>query len=246
MWDYRRKIAFSTVLFVPLFGQMEIPLFTSGSRIIYHHGYSLVYSEPYEQSQWVAYELRADEIGGSINRSDNYRLDPKVATSSASPIDYEHSGFDRGHLAPAADMAWDSIAMSESFYMSNISPQLPAFNRGIWKKLESVVRSWAEQNGSVFVATGGILEPNLESIGENRVSVPDYFYKVILVHQPPNSKAIGFILPNRDSEDSLVSYAISVDSVETRTGIDFFPSLPDSVENSIEVDFNINMWRFEP
>ena len=109
----------------------------------------------------VAYELTAQEVQGIVSRSDDFRADPEIITGSAALVDYRGSGYDRGHLAPAADMKWSEEAMSESFYMSNMSPQAPGFNRGIWKSLESRVRSWAVENGTVYVVTGGILSPGL-------------------------------------------------------------------------------------
>ena len=106
-----------------------------GEQIVNHLGYSLSYNEKNEQASWVAYELTADQVRGTVKRKDSFRSDPLIKTGSASLSDYKGSGYDRGHLAPAADMKWSTTAMSESFFMSNMSPQLPGFNRGIWKKL---------------------------------------------------------------------------------------------------------------
>ena len=119
-----------------------------------------------------------------------------ISTGSASLPDYKGSGYDRGHLAPAGDMKWSTTAMSESFYMSNMSPQEPSFNRGIWNRLESQVRRWAIDNGSVYIATGGVLTDGLKTLGSNSVSVPQYYFKVILDYQEPDIKGIGFIIPN--------------------------------------------------
>lgn len=117
------------------------PSHSSSNQIIKHVAYTLKYNEIYEQADWVIYLLTAEEVKGTILRSDNFRTDTKVKTGSASLTDYRGSGYDRGHLAPAGDMKWSKTAMSESFYMSNMSPQKPGFNRGIWRSLESLVRT---------------------------------------------------------------------------------------------------------
>lgn len=157
-----------------------------------------------------------------------------IPTGSAESGDYKGSRYDKGHLAPAADMAWDSTAMCESFYMSNMSPQLPAFNRGIWKRLEDQVRDWAIENQEIWIVTGPVLRDDLPTIGTNHVSVPEYFYKVIIDIKEPDFKGIGFILPNKGSKEPLTAFAVTIDSVEALTGLDFFPGLPDSLEKLIE------------
>ena len=225
-----------------LAAQIELPAPVAGEQQITHLGYTLSYNEVHEQASWVAYELTSREVQGTISRTDNFRADPNVATGSASLADYRGSGFDRGHLAPAADMKWSREVMSESFFMSNMSPQEPGFNRGIWKKLEGKVRDWANADGSVFVATGGILTNGLPTIGRNQVSVPRFYYKVILDYSEPGLKGIGFILPNKKSDKDIMSFAVPIDRVESRTGIDFFASLPDDIEARLESSFNALSW----
>lgn len=132
--------------------------------------------------------------------------------------------------------------MSESFFMSNMSPQKPGFNRGIWKRLEEQVRTWAEQNEELYVVTAGILKGDLPAIGVNRVGVPAYYYKVILDYKEPELKAIGFILPNEKSNKPLQSFAVTVDQVEKKTGIDFFHALPDDIEEKLESLSDHSMW----
>jgi endonuclease G len=202
--------------------------------IIRHFAYILEYDEEHEQARWVEYRLTAEMTHGSWKRCDHFRVDPMIPTGSAEPGDYKGSGYDKGHLAPAADMAWDSTAMCESFYMSNMSPQLPAFNRGIWKRLEDQVRDWAIENQEVWIVSGPVLRDGLPTIGANHVSVPEYFYKVIINIKEPDFRGIGFILPNKGSKEPLVAFAVTIDSVEALTGLDFFPGLPDSLEQLIE------------
>ena len=138
-----------------------------------------------------------------FSRSDNFRADPEVRTGSASDADYRRSGYDRGHLAPAADMGWSSQTMSESFYYSNMSPQVPEFNRGIWKRLEEQVRNWAVELDTIYVVTGPVLSGNMSAIGLNKVTVPNYYYKAVLYLHDNDSRMIGFIMPNGSSKDEL-------------------------------------------
>ena len=242
----KRIIRILTILFFVtlVFAQIELPKPKPSDLIIHHVGYVLSYNEAHEQANWVAYELTLEEVNGSFKRTNDFRPDPKVKTGSASLADYRGSGYDRGHLAPAADMKWSPIAMSESFYMSNMSPQRPSFNRGIWKRLEEQVRKWAVDNKSVYIATGGVLIPGLNKIGPNQVSVPERFYKVILDYQDPELKGIAFILPNRGSKESLKKYVVTIDKVESVTGIDFFYTLPDEIEEEIESKVDLSRWDF--
>ncbi len=182
---------------------LELPETNQSDIITTHKGYSLLYNEKYEQASWVAYELTKEETDKINNRTDKFIVDPQVTTETANKSDYVGSGYDSGHLAPAADMSWSSTAMAESFYYSNMSPQEPGFNRGIWKKLEEQVRTWAVDNQSVYVITGPVLTSGLLTIGNNKVSVPKYYYKVILDYTEPEIKGIGFILPNTGSSEPL-------------------------------------------
>src|SRR5574344_20414 len=146
---------------------LEMPKVEPDDQIVKHSAYTLSYSEPHEQAEWVAYVLTKSHIQKNVDRTDKFMSDYSVTTGSASDNDYKKSGYDRGHLAPAADMAWDAQAMKESFYYSNMSPQLPGFNRGVWKRLEELVRDWAYQYDTLFVTTGPVLSDNLPVIGAN-------------------------------------------------------------------------------
>ena len=219
---------------------LALPYASNPDEIIHHTGYSLLYSEEHEQPYWVAYLLTAEEIAGDIDRTDNFRADSDIDTGSASLSDYRGSGYDRGHLAPAADMKWSLEAMKDSFYLSNMSPQAPGFNRGIWKQLEEWVRDQAGQCLELYVATGPVLTDGpYQTIGDNDVAVPKFYYKVLLDYTEPELKAIGFILPNQSSKQPLSVYAVSVDDVEAITGLDFFYLLDDAVEAQLE---EANCW----
>jgi len=220
---------------------LEIPEGAKG-EIVCHTGYTLSYNEDHEQANWVAYELTKEEAEGKYKRTNKFIIDPSVSTGSATAQDYKKSGYDQGHLAPAADMAWSKTAMKESFYYSNMGPQEPSFNRDIWKKLEEQVREWAIEDKAVYVVTGPVLKDGLKTIGPNKVSVPEYYYKVILDYSLPGIKGIGFIMPNKGSKEPIKTYAVTIDSVERFTRLDFFSKLPDDQESIIECSLDTLGW----
>jgi len=223
---------------------IEIPRLKSNDELIRHSGYTLSFNCKFKLAYWVAYELTREKTFGNNERTNNFVPDPDSKCSTATNQDYQYSGYDRGHLAPAGDMKWSPTAMAESFYYSNICPQNRSFNRGIWKKLESLVRTWAEEYDDVYIVTGPILIANLPTIGFH-VVVPKYFYKVILDYTKPDLKGIGFIIPNEKVFEPLQYYAVTIDSVEKVTGIDFFPLLPDDQEKIIEGSINLNNWSWQ-
>ncbi len=215
---------------------------SSAYPTVQHDHFVLAYAEQHEQAAWVAYELTLAEVSENTERSDDFREDPSITTGSATPDDYRRSGYDRGHLAPAGDMGFTESAMSESFFMSNISPQSPAFNRGIWKNLEEDVRNWVRQTGRLYVVTGPVFADSQKKIGENQVTVPSYFFKILLDYREPDIKMIGFLLPNEGTQQSLTSFAVPVDEIEKITGLDFFPALPDAIENDLEARVQTAGW----
>ncbi len=223
---------------------LEIPVGPDDEIIVTHTGYTLSYCEEYEVPYWVAYTLTREKvITQSASRKDNFREDPSVSTGSATLQDYKKSGYDRGHMAPAADFRWSEDAMNDTFYLSNMCPQIHAFNAGIWSDLESAVRSIAYEDEEIYVVTGPVLTDGpYETIGENNVAVPKYYYKVILDYTEPVIKAIGFILPAEKSSEPLSYFAVTVDRVEEITGIDFFPALPDDIEDVVEAECDPSLW----
>ena len=213
-----------------------LPAFTSSDEIVRHEGYTLRFRDQYKVADWVAYPLLPEEINGDTEREgSNFKPDPDVPTGSALPTDYTRSGYDRGHLAPAGDFKFSRRMMQETFFMSNMTPQVPQFNRGIWKELESLVRSWGLRDNGLYVITGPVLKPGLPTIGRtNEISVPEKFYKVILYCNDPEVRMIGFLLDNAPSDSSLRQFVVPVDQIEKLTGIDFFPKLPDDLERKLE------------
>jgi endonuclease G len=238
--------------------EIGIPKPMEGEEVISHLAYSLVYDENHEQAKWVVHIIAVDIVDGKASRSNNFREDPLIKTGSATEKDYflktkkageknkyEYDGFgyDRGHLAPSADFKWNKEALSESFYYSNMSPQLADFNRKKWAKLEGLMRAYVEENTQqIFIVTGPILNDSLPVIerGENQVSIPEYFYKIAL--DLTNKKAIGFIMPNKEIKNPISSFAMSINDVEIATGIDFFYQLDDELEEQLESQANVKDW----
>lgn len=215
--------------------------------VVKHRFYTLSYSEKDEQAKWVAYELTKNKVNSFIaERTNDFREDPILKSGSATLADYRGSGYDRGHLCPAGDMTFSRLAMSESFYMSNMSPQDKSFNRGVWRELEEQSRDWARANQHLYVVTGPVLEKRMaKKIGNSRVSVPKAYYKVLLDLSEPEQKAIAFLIPNSKQVKPLDEFAMTIDELETLTSIDFFPSLPDEQENLLESSINLSRWIYD-
>jgi len=223
------------------------PTGTRGQRVDYQ-GFSLSYDEEWEQAEWVAYILERKNLQQKWSkRPRDFRADPNVRTGSAVDNDYRGSGYDRGHLAPFADFAWNADQARETFYLSNISPQARQFNQGVWRELEELTRDWANRFKRLYVVTGPVMtEDPKGTIGRaNRVAIPVAYYKVLLDLDEPEQKGIGFIIPNEISFDPLPKYAMSIDEVEARTGIDFFSELmPADQEAELEATGNPDLWPF--
>jgi len=233
-------LIFFIVLTSSLLAQSYYP--KSKGEIVKHKYYTLSYNENHEQANWVYYHITPQFINGKVKRRNKFKSDAKVKTKSATLSDYKASGYDRGHLCPAAAMKLNATSMQESFYMSNMSPQKPQFNRGVWKKLEAQVRKWTIIEKDLYVVSGPVFKDNMGTIGKNKVTIPGYYYKVIFDASKP-CKMIAFILPNTGSKEGLSRFVVSVDRVEKETGIDFFSQLPDNIENSLENKSSIRQWR---
>jgi endonuclease G len=213
--------------------------------VIHHRYYALSYREDLELAEWVAYELTKESLAvPNVKRTDWFTEDQQVSTGSANYHDYKGSGYTRGHMAPAGDMAFNLTAMEESFYMSNISPQKWLFNSGIWRELEENIRDWAMADGRLFVVTGPVLDKKQYArIGRNQVAVPDAFFKVLLDVDDPELKSLAFIIPNEKSTEVLNEYMMSVDDLEERTGLDFFGELlSEKLQQQLESHFDEQKW----
>lgn len=223
----------------------EIPIFTyarEGQRIT-HLGYTVHFNSEWLIPNWVAYQLTCTEVNGEEERSKSFKPDPDVSGICPTTKDYTNSGYDRGHMAPAADMKWSEQAMKESFYLTNICPQNHNLNAGDWKTLEEKVRDWACEYGPVYVVCGPIVTSEHQVIGEVGVTVPKGFFKALLCRKNGQWQAIGFVFDNIAGHKALSSYAKSIDEVEELTGMDFFFLLDDKTENAIEATCNPKAWE---
>ncbi|MDY8136808.1 DNA/RNA non-specific endonuclease [Aquimarina sp. 2201CG5-10] len=220
-----------------------LPTSTTGA-IVVHDFYALSYVEKHEQAEWVAYELKKEHLSQNEFKRPYFEEDKMVRTSSADWRNYKKSGYDRGHLCPAGDRRFSYKAYEETFLTSNVTPQNHQFNSGVWNKLEKKVRYWAKIYDGVYVVTGGVLSGNLDGIGYEQVSIPKYFYKVVLDKSDKTPKMIAFLMPHKESNASLKQFVVPVDEVEKLTGIDFFPKLGDDVEQKLESTIQTKKWKF--
>lgn len=205
-------------------------------------GMNISFNPQAHEPNWVAWELTRKETEGTVDRAKTFLTDESVP-GCADPWDYSYSGYDRGHMAPAGDMKWDRQAMKESFYMTNICPQLNSLNSGAWRTLEEKCRVWAQADSAIVIVAGPVLTDELtETIGDSRVVVPKRFFKVVLSPYSNPPRGIGFIMNNGKVAGGMQQAAVSIDEVEKITGHDFFSALPDEVENAVESQCNFNHW----
>jgi len=220
-----------------------LPTSTTG-QIVHHKGYTLSYSEPHEQAEWVAYELKKEHLSNTNFKRPYFEIDNAVKTKAAHWRNYKKSGYDKGHLCPAGDRKYSKAAHDETFLTSNISPQIHSFNAGVWNRLEQKTRYWARKYDGVFVVSGGVLKGKMKTIGSEKVAVPNQFYKVIIDNNSGDTKMLAFLMDHKDSKQSLYKFVVSVDDIENLTGIDFFSELEDKKENRLEASNSYKNWSF--
>ncbi len=211
---------------------------------IEHSGFQLAYFEPWEQARWTAHHLSSAMDFGRQKRTNDFRSDPAVNSGSAVAADYSLSGYDRGHLVPAQDLSWSAASMSQSFYFSNVSPQDPSLNRGPWRAVENEVRGLLDTASDLYVVTGPVMNPDAASIGNNRVAVPEFFFKAVLAHSKggtPPWTAFCYLLPNSPQARSISDPVHSIDAIETLTGLDLYSALPDDLELRVEAQ----AWKWQ-
>ena len=216
---------------------LEIPRSTVTHQeiILKKHGFTISYNNYLKCPNWVAWELTRGELQGEIPRESTFRPDPELPEPRVKHSDYSHSGYDRGHMAPAADMKWSEKAMQESFFTSNICPQNRNLNRGDWNDLEELCRAWGQKYGRVYIVCGPVFKSKVtKRLKKGNVSIPDQFFKVVLIYNRKDPKAMGFLFNNKSGSNDLDKYMVSVDYIEGITGLDFFHKIPDSIENKIE------------
>lgn len=220
---------------------IEIPKTPQGvsERILKKTNYTVSFNKKYNVPNWVAWSITAEELVERESRTNDFLPDPELSASSAvTTEDYIGSGYDRGHMCPAADNRYHWRAMDECFYMTNMCPQNHNLNTGVWNDLEQQCRRWVDEDNVVYVVCGPIFytDASPEYIGRrHKVRVPDAFFKVVLRDYGQGSpKAAGFIFENKSGTAPLRNYACSIDEVEEVTGIDFFHLLPDGLEEKLE------------
>jgi len=227
---------------------LEIPARIQGrsERLLQRTNYTVSYNMRMNIPNWVAWDIKREEVSEELQRNDTFVPDPEINASRAvTTEDYTGSGYDRGHMCPAGDNRYDATAMNECFYMTNICPQDHELNKETWNDLEMACRRWARRYGKVYVVCGPIVNDaeNAKQIGRrHKVTVPDAFFKVIMIVNQQTPQAIGYIFQNNDARKPWKAY--SVDEVEEITGIDFFPKLPDEIENLLEATYDESLWRW--
>lgn len=220
---------------------------TEDNLVIKHTGYTLSYNATTNCPNWVAWELTAEEVSTSAaTRSNDFRGDPEVPVRNrVETADYKGTGYDRGHMCPAADMKWSVSAMSECFFMSNICPQVPVLNQKWWEHVETACRRWASKEGNIYICCGPLFDEQKRptTIGRDvKVRVPNGFFKVVLSLRPGQEKAIGFLYQNTDQRQTMDDAAMTVDEVERLTGMDFFSALDDELETALESTYDLRKW----
>ncbi len=217
---------------------------TMTNETFYYTGYTVYFNKDTHLPNCTVYELTRQETQGKVPRAKKFQEDPNL-DGSATHSDYTNSGYDRGHMVPAGDMKWNEQAMQECFYMTNIVPQKKALNSGAWNSLEQKIRNWADRDSALIVITGPIVknEDLNNTIGDNNVVIPSSIFKVVLAPFVTPIRAIAFIYPNQKAKGGLAKHVVSVDDVETATGMDFFSILPDDLETQIESTSDINQWN---
>jgi endonuclease G len=235
-----------------------LPELNEGENLVCHSVFCLVYSEEDEVAKWVAHILSHDIVNGAVSRTNDFRPDSLVLTGSSveadyfiktkledGTYDYDGFGYDRGHLAPSADFRWSEIALSESYLYSNMTPQLPDFNREIWAGLEGFFRAYVYNNSDrdLFIVTGPILSDGLpkQTRSVNNVTIPERHFKIAVDFE--ENKGIAFVIPQEYDSNPIESFVVSIDSVESITGINFFSNLSDEDEQKIESQSDISLWR---
>ena len=205
--------------------------------------YSLSYSRDNGGPNWVSWHLDASWLG-STPRQDDFRADTTLPTGwyRVQATDYSGSGFDRGHMCPSADRTITVTANSATFLMTNMIPQLPANNQGVWANLESYSRTLVSQGNELYIISGG--HGLQHFIANGHVAVPAQTWKVIIVlpvgsndvsRVSTSTRTIAVVMPNSGTIGSdWRAYRVSVDQVEAITGFDFFSNVSSGIQAVIE------------
>lgn len=235
--------------------------------------YALEWDNTKRHANWVAFTFDTTTSADNVKRTDAWSVDPKLpAEMQVQESDHKNDGFDKGHLCASEDRVYLKEANDQTFYYSNISPQLNDFNGGFWRKLETRVQTWGRSTADgvydkVYVTKGGTLNKLLKNFKGTTVdggtpttdangftihglACPEYYYMAVLSQKDDVFHAIAFLVPHKEgmtrnpSSDELKEYVVSVDKLEEETGIDFFCNLPDVLENEVEAACNLKDWAW--
>lgn len=217
----------------------------STGELLFRQGYVVSHNNWLKIPNWSAYHISSTTLQGTLGRSNDFRDDQDLKSWQRSePADYKRSGYDQGHMAPAGAMKRGAEAMSESFLLSNMVPQVGiGFNRGIWRILEDKVRDWAVARGEGWVFVGPVFQEadgsgmmKFKLIGKSRVAVPTHNFMILVTRDRQGTlDAIAFMLPNAKAEvDQLASFIVSIHEIERLTGLDFLDKLSDDQEDELE------------
>ncbi len=255
----RRLISLVTLIIWPLFmsaqghrgmgepsldkALLELPAIRNSDVVLVYNGFIINYNTQRLIPNWVAYELTAEEVAGEIPRARGFSMDLDYKGRQAMREDYSNTGWDKGHMAPSADMKWSQTAMNESFYLTNICPQNHDLNGKDWHSLEKYVRDWALKFGSIWVVCGPYVYANTYgTIGERNVVVPDGFFKAVLRRDGKDFKSIAFVFENNSNRQPVREAVVSVNDVEALVGFDLFTNLSDKIEEAVEAEASWEEW----
>ena len=207
-------------------------------------GFTVNFNKDRGTPNYVAWELLGEEVKNDVERSNNFWQDTEIE-GCPSYSDYTRSGYDRGHICPAADQKWSEEAMSDCFVMANICPQDHQLNAGAWNTLENKERQWAKRDSAIMIVAGPIYSPSDTLVigNQTKVNVPGAFFKAIIAPYVAEPRGIAFVYPNMTSPGNMENYAMSIDDLEEILGFDLFPALPDDIENNIERRFSFKEWN---
>lgn len=225
---------------------LELPAIKPGEMTTSHLGYTSSFNTSLMIPNWVAYELTAEETRGVVRRPSNspFQPDPDYRGRQPDRSDYSHSGWDKGHLAPCADMKWSEQAMFESFFFTNVCPQNHDFNEKDWQRLEDRARAIARKKGSVYIVCGPIVTTNeYGRLGKNQVTIPDFFFKAFLCKDATGFHSIAYVMPNQYTGRPVNDFAMSVNELERILDLDLFAHLNDKIEETVEAQLNPEEWR---
>jgi endonuclease G len=223
--------------------------FPSRGMLLYREGYVCSYDTRTRGPRWVAERLNAKRLQrGATQPTRSFRVDADLDEEFRSQSnDFSGTEYVRGRLAAASNHLGDPVALAQTYYLSNVAPQLGrAFRQSFWVHFEARVRDWARRSDDLYVFTGPLFLPEegadgksyvrYEVIGANQVAVPTHFFKVMLREKDGVRDMQAFIVPHRplDRESPLAQFLASVDDVERLAGLDFFDELTEPTQSRLE------------